>query len=222
MIAKTDYQRNGAGDLVRYIERDTESDNDVALKGPHGQKLSKVERDRFIERSEDHGMERHFIIAPDPDATYDATEMDRRTRELMNDWTEDSTADYVYAVHDKGEKPHAHVAVTGQERHLRMDREDLAEFREQARSTFQERDRLSVERHRERQSTQSSERGIASTTSDSEKLPWLDSEASESQEASDNRGRTWRPGSHPFLKCLDNARERASDDEPERDYGGGY
>jgi hypothetical protein len=197
MIAKTDYQRDGAGDLVRYIERDKESDNDVALKGPHGQTLTNEERRQFIQRSQDHDMERHFIIAPNPQADYDADEIDQRTREMMNDWNTDRpSAEYVYAVHDHGDKPHAHVAVTGSEHDLYMDGNDIKQFRDQASETFRESERL-------RESDQTTTRNRQPGSPAARKLPFLQGATNLSQPTQDPA-------------------EQEEDNDEERDWGRSY
>ncbi|MFB6197659.1 MAG: relaxase/mobilization nuclease domain-containing protein [Halobacteriaceae archaeon] len=141
MITKTDFQRSDAGSLVEYIERD--NDCRVPVKDKTGKRLSEQEMDQFVEQSRRFQAERHLIIAPDPTADYSASEVDRFTRRTMRQWrTHRSSAQYVYAVHQPEGKTHAHVAATGRMEDLRMDKEDLKEFRELARETFRERQRI--------------------------------------------------------------------------------
>ncbi|SFS09970.1 hypothetical protein SAMN05216559_3631 [Halomicrobium zhouii] len=150
MIVKTDFQRGDAGALVDYIKYDRKAEEQrVPVRDPSGRDLSDADLEQFVERSEAKGMERHFIISPDPDATMSSTDLDRGTRRLLSDWRSGRpSASYVYAIHDAGEKPHVHAAVIGQERDLWMGRDDVVELREQARDAFREADRLPT---RERQ-----------------------------------------------------------------------
>lgn len=144
MIVKTDFQRGGAADLVEYIKYDRKQDKQrVPVRDHAGRDLEDADLKRFVEQSETKGMERHFIISPDPDAQMSAKELDRGTRRLLSDWrSARPSASYVYAIHSGGEKPHVHAAVTGQERDLWMDRDDVVEFREQARDAYREAERL--------------------------------------------------------------------------------
>lgn len=144
VIVKTDFERGGAGDLVDYIKYDRKQDKRrVPVRDHTGRDLDSEDLDRFVEQSAEAGMERHFIISPDPEAEMPATELDRGTRRLMSDWRSSRpSVSYVYAVHDGGEKPHVHVAATGQERDLWMDRDDVVEMRDRARDAFREAERL--------------------------------------------------------------------------------
>ncbi len=158
MIVKTDFQRGGAGDLVDYIKYDRKAGKErVPVRDPSGRDLDQSELEQFAEQSKADGMERHFIISPDPDAQLGTKELDRGTRRLLSDWRSGRpSVNYVYAIHDGGEKPHVHAAVTGQERDLRMDRNDMVEFRERARDAFGEVERLPTkgrERAQEREVT---------------------------------------------------------------------
>ncbi len=156
MIVKTDFQRGGAGDLVDYIKYDGKAGKErVPVRDPSGRDLDDADLERFVERSKENGIERHFIVSPDPDAQLRSKDLDRGTRRLLSDWQSDRpSVSYVYAIHDGGEKPHVHTAVTGQERDLRMDRTDIEEFREQARDAFREAERLPA---KERESVQQRE-----------------------------------------------------------------
>lgn len=141
MIAKTDFQASGAADLVQYIKRDDK--RQVPVKNHTGRELDQEQLQQFIDVSEEYGMERHFIIAPDPEAGFDPDEVDRNVRTVMNDWRGDRRGtQYVYAVHGHDQRPHAHVAVTGRKDALRMNKQDIVAFRERAREAFDERERL--------------------------------------------------------------------------------
>lgn len=143
MIVKTDFQRGGAGDLVDYIKYDRKDDKQrVPVRDHSGRDLDDADLKRFVEQSEANGMERHFIISPDPDARMPTKELDRGTRRLLSDWRSGRpSVSYVYAIHDGGEKPHVHAAAIGQERDLWMDRDDVVAFRQQARDAFRESER---------------------------------------------------------------------------------
>lgn len=149
LITKTDFQFTHAGDLVEYMQQD--KDRSVPVRDRTGRELSKDEIGSFVEESKEYGMERQFIISPDPAAEYQPKEVGRQTRKVMSAWrSERPTANYVYAVHGHQEIPHAHVAVTGRKPDLEMTKDDLTSFRELAREKFREPHRL---RHRDRTST---------------------------------------------------------------------
>lgn len=165
VIVKTDFERGGAGDLVDYIKYDRKQDKRrVPVRDHTGRDLDSEELDRFVERSAETGMERHFIISPDPEAEMPATELDRGTRRLMSDWRSSRpSVSYVYAIHDGGEKPHVHVAATGQERDLWMDRDDVTDIRHKARDAFREGERLPTKaqtQERDQDATRDLERAL--------------------------------------------------------------
>lgn len=151
MIVKTDFQRSDAGDLVDYIKYDRKASKQrVPVRDHSGRSLDDAEIEQFVERSEANEMERHFIISPDPSARISKPELDRGTRRLLSDWRADRpSVSYVYAIHDGGDKPHVHAALTGQERDLWMGRDDVVELNDQAREAFREEERLPT-RERER------------------------------------------------------------------------
>lgn len=141
MIAKTDFEYGDAGALVDYIKRD--GGERVPVRDSLGRELDGEDLQRFVDASEWYGIERHLIVAPDPEADYTPAEIDDNIRTLMNEWQRDRpTIQYVYTVHEGRSVPHAHVAATGQEYSLHMDTEDLRQFRETARRAFKEPERL--------------------------------------------------------------------------------
>lgn len=145
LITKSSFRYGHARDLVEYIRRD--GGKEVPVKDHTGREAGRETLQRFVAASERHGFERQFIIAPDPDAEYTPAEVDRGVRSTMREWrSERRSTRYVYAVHDSQETPHAHVAVTGPQRQLRMDEQDLQEFRNLARDEFDERERLARRR----------------------------------------------------------------------------
>jgi len=75
LIAKTDFQYDSARKLVEYIKEDKEQP--VLVKDHTGKELDQAELETFVEASEHYGVERHMIIAPDPDAEFDPSEVDR-------------------------------------------------------------------------------------------------------------------------------------------------
>lgn len=156
MILKTDFQTGGAGDLVKYIRRDRAPDRDqrVSLRNPIGREMSEPEVTEFIQQSRQFGFERHYIVSPNPEAGYTAQEVGEHTRRLMRDeLLEKPTANYLYAVHDDSSYTHSHVAATGKEAELRMDRQEIQRLRSRARSQFREQERLKqrdVEREQDR------------------------------------------------------------------------
>lgn len=141
LIADTTYKRGGAGPLVQYIQWD--GGDRVPVKDHTGRDLDREGIQEFVEESTRHGMERHVILAPDPEARYSVSEVDRGTRDVMREWRSGRwNTRYVYAVHDSKATPHAHAVMTGPERLLRMDKQDLQKLHTLACEAFAERERL--------------------------------------------------------------------------------
>jgi len=141
MMLKTDYREGGAGNLVDYIQRDREQDAGatVDLRNPAGRELSDPEVNRFVDKSQEFGFQRHMIVSPDPTGQYSPEEVRANTRDFMNsEFAQQPTTDYVYGVHRDTEFPHAHIAATGERAELEMDREDIRELREQAATAYEE------------------------------------------------------------------------------------
>jgi hypothetical protein len=141
MMLQTDYQRNGAGNLVDYIRRDREQDrgSTVNLRNPAGRALSDPGVNRFVDKSREFGFQRHLIVSPDPTGQYSPEEVSANTRELMNrEFARQPTTDYVYGVHENTEFPHAHIAATGEPTELELDRNEIQQLREQAATAFEE------------------------------------------------------------------------------------
>ena len=144
MILKTDFRASGAGALVDYIQRDRSQDavRNVAIQNPNGRELSSAALDEFAEKSRNHDFQRHMIVSPDPTGQYTPQEVDERTREFMNrELGQQPTTEYVYAVHRDTEFPHAHVAVTGREQDVEMNRAEIDRLRERASSIYNEPER---------------------------------------------------------------------------------
>lgn len=165
----TNYREHGAGDLVQYIGRDGHTVRDRA-----GREISEERKQRFIEKSENYGFEREFIISPENGNDLNEREIGREARVTMEDFVQERpTADYVYAVHDDTETRHVHVAMTGNRSDLHMDRDDIENVREKANERMVQRERYRrrqqekrrqqerEQRLRERQQQQEVERGIS-------------------------------------------------------------
>jgi len=144
MIFKTDFQKNGAGGLVEYIRRDRSQDavRTVAVRNAAGRELDEAEVTRFVEKSREFGFQRHMILSPEPTADYTPEEVSTHSRAFMNqEFAEEPTTDYVYAVHRDTAFPHAHVAATGEQAELEMHSADLDRLRNQAAAEFSESER---------------------------------------------------------------------------------
>jgi len=144
MMLKTDFRPGGAGNLVDYIQRDRSQDavQSVDVRNPSGRQLAESEVDRFVEKSQRFQFQRHLIVSPDPDGQYTPAEVSANTREVMNrEFGQRPTTDYVYAVHRDTEFPHAHVAATGRESELEMDRSEINRLRERASTIYNEPER---------------------------------------------------------------------------------
>lgn len=144
MILKTDFRASGAGNLVDYIQRDRSQDavQNVDLRNPAGRELSEAEVTEFVDKSRDLNFQRHMIVSPDPSGQYTPQEVSEQTREFMNqEFGRQTTTKYVYAVHRDTEFPHAHVAVTGRQPELEMDRAEINRLRECASTIYNEPER---------------------------------------------------------------------------------
>ena len=144
MMLKTDFRPSGAGNLVDYIQRDRSRDavQTVDVRNPTGRQLSDADVDRFVEKSQEHQFQRHLIVSPDPQGQYTPAEVSANTRDVMNqEFGQRPTTDYVYAVHRDTDFPHAHVAATGRETELEMDRTEINRLRERASTIYNEPER---------------------------------------------------------------------------------
>jgi hypothetical protein len=144
MVARINYSREGAGDLVQYIERGA----DRGLRDETGRRLSDEDRDRFVRRSEKRGFTRSVVLSVPDHAEADLSDraMERETRRVLNEQLRDApSARYAYGIHEDTNHRHAHVAITGNEHDLTWDRNDLEHLRERANERFIEQQR-SLER----------------------------------------------------------------------------
>ncbi|WP_262181398.1 relaxase/mobilization nuclease domain-containing protein [Haloarcula laminariae] len=144
MILKTDFREGSAGNLVDYIQRDRSRDAEstVDVQNSAGRELSEAEVNRFVEKSREFQFQRHLIVSPDPQGQYTPEEVSANTREVMNRaFGQRATTQYVYAVHRDTEFPHAHVAATGRESELEMDRAEIERLRERAATVYSEAER---------------------------------------------------------------------------------
>ena len=124
MVARVNYSRESAGNLVQYIEQGAAR----GLRNETGRRLSSEDRDRFVARSEQRGFTRSVVLSvPDhAEANLSDRSMERETRRVMNEQLRDApSARYVYGVHEDTDHRHAHVAITGNEYDLTWDRDDL-------------------------------------------------------------------------------------------------
>jgi hypothetical protein len=144
MVARINYSREGAGDLVQYIERGA----DRGLRDETGRRLSDEDRYRFVRRSEEREFTRSVVLSVPEHAEADLSDraMERETRRTMNEQLRDApSARYAYGIHEDTNHRHAHVAITGNEHDLTWDRDDLDHLRERANERFIEQQR-SLER----------------------------------------------------------------------------
>jgi len=190
MILKTDYQRGGLGDLLEYMQRD--KGEKVPLEDLRGRELDKEDVEALIEKSEEHGIERHIIISPHPGASHSTHEIARDTRLTMRDWQSGrSSVQFAYAVHGEHHTPHSHVAVTGRERDLWMDGDDIQQLRETARESFREAERLPEREQEATADTRSREQSPAflNTEVEAEPEPELEPEPEPEPTGSSGGGR---------------------------------
>ena len=125
MYLNTDYQRSGAGELVRYINRGAER----GVRNAAGRRLADREIESFVGQSERHQFERGMTISPDPSANVSRADLQRATERHLRDFMADRrSVSAVYAVHEPDRDVsvrHAHIALTGDENELYLNRTDL-------------------------------------------------------------------------------------------------
>ena len=153
----TQYQRSGAGALVRYIDRGSERGG---LRNAAGRRLADREIDSFVGQSERHQFERGMTISPDPEADASRADLERATERHLRDFMADRrSVSAVYAVHEPDRDVsvrHAHVALTGDEKDLYLDRGDL----ERQRTRLAKELEPGVERERSQEQEPEPERSI--------------------------------------------------------------
>lgn len=136
MYASKDYQSGGAGRLLSYISREQHE-----LRNRSGDRMTGQEVDEFIERSEQHGYEEHWVFSPATGDRLSNDELSLAARKTMSEHVSDRpTATYCYAIHRDTEHPHVQVAVTGEKHDLWTDQQDLDRVRERAREHTRERE----------------------------------------------------------------------------------
>ena len=192
MYLNTNYQRSGAGALLNYIERDH------PLRNSAGREVTDRERERFVEKSREHNFERELRISPDPEADVSQQELERETERYLRDFTQDRpSVRGVYSFHNDNGIAHTHVALTGEERDLYLDRDDL------------ERDRERLSRHLERGRGLERER-----TLDREREQEPERQIERSQEPERDRELA-----RDIERKREQEQEREREREPERDFG---
>ena len=156
MYLNTDYQRSGAGELVRYINRGAER----GVRNAAGRRLADREIESFVGQSERHQFERGMTISPDPSANVSRADLKRATERCLRDFMADRrSVSAVYAVHEPDQDVsvrHAHVALTGDENELYLDRTDL----ERQRTRLAKELEPDVERDRSQEQDRTRERSL--------------------------------------------------------------
>jgi hypothetical protein len=153
MYASKDYQNSGAGQLLSYISREQHD-----LRDRSGNWMTGEDVDEFIECSEQHEYEEHWVLSPDHGDRLSDDELSLAARKTMSEHVADRpTATYCYAIHRDTEHPHVQVAVTGEKHDLWTEQQDLDRVRERAREHTRERE-YQHERARERKRDRERER----------------------------------------------------------------
>ena len=159
MYLNTDYQRSGAGELVRYINRGAER----GVRNAAGRRLADREIESFVGQSECHQFERGMTISPDPSANVSRADLKRATERYLRDFMADRrSVSAVYTVHEPDQDVsvrHAHVALTGDENELYLDRTDL----ERQRTRLAKELEPGVERDRSQEQDRTRERRLEHT-----------------------------------------------------------
>jgi hypothetical protein len=166
MYSNKDYQDSGAGQLLSYISREPHE-----LRDRFGDRMAGEDIEEFIDRSERHGYEEHWVLSPENGERLSDDELSLSARKTMSEHLEDRpTGTYCYAIHRDTEHPHVQVAVTGEKRDLWTDQQDLDRVRDRAREHTREREhqherarerkrQRELERRRERERQREQERG---------------------------------------------------------------
>ena len=153
MYANKDYQDGGAGQLLSYISREPHE-----LRDRFGDRMAGEDIEEFIDRSERHGYEEHWVLSPENGERLSDDELSLAARKTMSEHLEDRpTGTYCYAIHRDTEHPHVQVAVTGEKRDLWTDQQDLDRLHDRAREHTREREHQH-ERARERKHQRERER----------------------------------------------------------------
>lgn len=136
MYASKDYRDSGAGQLLSYISRERHE-----LRDRSGDRMAGEDVDEFVERSEEHEYEEHWVLSPDHGESLSDDELSLAARKTMSEHVSDRpTATYCYAIHRDTDHPHVQVAVTGEKRDLWTEQQDLDRVRERAREHTRERE----------------------------------------------------------------------------------
>ena len=151
MYLNTNYQNSGAGALVNYIDRGQ------GLRNTVGREISRSERERFVEKSQEHNFEREIRISPDPEANVSQQELERETQRYLRDFTrERPSARAIYAYHEDNGIPHIHAALTGERDDLYMEQQEIKRDRQRLTRTMER--GLTMERQQQRQRQQRRQR----------------------------------------------------------------
>lgn len=137
-ITPTNYKRKGAAKLMSYMNK-----NNATLRNRVGQKMPPEEQQEFMHKSDYHEFTRGYVISPKKNDLTDE-EMQEAVRDSITDYFDGESVDFCYAIHDpekvreESDELHAHVAITGTEDDLRMDKDDIRGFNQQSEEVFQQ------------------------------------------------------------------------------------
>lgn len=133
---------------MNYISREDEKEQakgreEVPVNNRAGRPMSDEEKDQFVEHAEQHDYVQRWQVSPPNGDELSRDELRRETRRVVDDRTRDMGSSRVaYAVHTDQEGPnHAHVLIAGNERELRMNREEIDRTRTNAHERMTANDR---------------------------------------------------------------------------------
>jgi len=140
--AAAEGQGGSARELAEYAEPDQSQDSDqsqgTALKDSTGREMDEGQKDHFVYQAEQDGFRRSVVFSTDPENQISETELDEKTRSVMDDFTENRpSTDYVYGIHNDTDKIHSHVVVRGEKRDLWLSDDGLSELKVNAQQQFQ-------------------------------------------------------------------------------------
>jgi hypothetical protein len=173
---ETNYETGSdpATGLTEYMSQDHD------LRDHTGRDLDEQQKEQFEQQAARNGFSRQIVLSPDGDHL-SADELDRATRETLNEWTRDhDTTEYVYSVHEDTDNPHAHIAATAtrDSQDLWMDDDDLRELQDEIAAdrfrdhTTERQRRLMTEQGREQElAREDRERELAAQLQDRDSEP---------------------------------------------------
>ena len=127
-ITDTAYREGGANRIIGYVRYKEEK---TQMKDHVGRDMSKEELKDFVERTEEHQFHRHISISPANAENLENGDLERATRNTVDEFFDSDSVSYCYGIHDEtGNRKHAHVILAGSKDDLYMNPQHCDELRE--------------------------------------------------------------------------------------------